>query len=155
MKNKIALLILLIFAVLQLFTIDKIPYEAANEYDLFATEPASEEINKLIHTACYNCHSNQIDYPWYTNVAPLSWWIQDHIEEGREHLNFSQWNAYSNEKKAHKAEEAYEELEEKEMPLESYTFIHGDARLSNEQRKLLEDWFRIIEEKYKRFPGNG
>ena len=149
MKNKIALVVILIFSVLQLISIDKIPFEEPTSSDLFAIEEAPEEVKKLIQTICYNCHSNQIVYPWYSNLAPVSWWIQDHIDHGRKHLNFSNWAEYTADKKAHKAEEGYEEVEKEKMPLPSYEFGHSEARLSDEERKLLVDWFKSIESKYR------
>lgn len=148
MKNKIGLGLILVFAILQIFQIDKIEHQPADENDLFAVETANDELKLLVQKACYNCHSNQIDYPWYASVAPISWWIQDHIEHGREHLNFSDWKQYPADKKAHKAEEVDEEVEEGEMPLESYTFIHQESNLSEEERTLIINWFKAIEAKY-------
>lgn len=149
MKNKIVLLLILAFAVLQLFTIDKVAYKEPTSTDLIEVEQVPEQIAKILKKSCYNCHSDQVEYPWYSNIAPVSWWIQDHIEEGREHLNFSSWGEYPSPKKEHKAEEAHEEVEEGEMPLESYTFIHGEADLNDEERELLIDWFKQLEAKYK------
>ncbi|MEP2026185.1 heme-binding domain-containing protein, partial [Reichenbachiella sp.] len=99
---------------------------------------------QIIKTSCYDCHSYHTKYPWYTNVAPLSWWIGDHIEEGREHFNLSEWGAYSEKKALHKLEEFYEEVEEGEMPLTSYTLIHGEASLSDEQVKKLVTWVKSL-----------
>ncbi len=149
MKFKIGLGIVLIFAVLQLFNNEKVPYEDPNELDFLLIENPEEKAELLIKNICYNCHSNQIKYPWYSDVAPVSWWINDHIEDGRKHLNFSNWGKYIAEKKSHKAEEAWEEIEEKEMPLQSYTFIHREANLTDEQRELLISYFKTLELKYK------
>ena len=150
MKNKIILGVIGIFAVLQLFRIEKVAYEEPNEQGLVAMEQPSIEVKKLLDETCLNCHSNQIDYPWYSEIAPVSWWIADHIEEGREHLNFSEWGAYSAGKKEHKAEECWEEIEEKEMPLESYVFAHSEADLNDEQRELLIAYFKNLQKKYKK-----
>ena len=148
MKYKIGLVIVLIFAVMQFFVAEKVPYKEPNDQDFLAIEQPSEEVTLLVKTICYDCHSNQITYPWYSEIAPISWWLNDHIEEGREHLNFSEWGIYSSEKKEHKAEECWEEVEEEEMPLTSYTVVHRDADLSEEQRALLIAYFKDIEEKY-------
>lgn len=144
MKIKLTLGVILVFAVMQLFTIEKVPYEEPNKNDFIAIERPDEKVEIILKTICYDCHSNQVNYPWYSNVAPVSWWLNDHIEEGREHLNFSEWGTYKKDKKAHKAEEAWEEVEEKEMPLTSYTFIHRDAKLSKDQRELLVNYFKSI-----------
>jgi len=149
MKIKIALGLILVFAVMQVFTIEKIPFEEPNENDFFALEKPDEKVGLLLKTICYDCHSNQVSYPWYSNVAPVSWWLNDHIDEGREHLNFSEWGNYKKDKKEHKAEEAWEEVKEREMPLKSYTFIHRDANLSEEQRDLLVTYFKSIQESYR------
>jgi hypothetical protein len=89
-----------------------------------------------------DCHSNHTDYPWYSNIFPLNVWIDDHVKDGRKHLNFSEWGTYEPKKQAHKMEECFEEIEKGEMPMESYTFIHAEARLDENQRKLLVDWFK-------------
>nr|MBP6698044.1 heme-binding domain-containing protein [Flavobacteriales bacterium] len=91
--------------------------------------------------ACYDCHSGQPRYPWYMNITPLNWWMQGHINESREHFDVSAWGRVSGEKRAHWAEEAVEMIGEEEMPLPSYTWTHGDARLSDEQRLLLTNYF--------------
>lgn len=148
MKYKVGLSVVLIFAITQLFVAEKTPFVAPSENDFIAIEKPNEKVELMLKTICYDCHSDQINYPWYSNIAVVSWWLQDHIEEGREHLNFSEWGIYPTDKKEHKAEEAWEETEEGEMPLESYTFIHGDADLSDEQRAILVQYFKGIEEKY-------
>ena len=148
MKYKIGLFIVLIFAATQLFVAEKTPFIEPTADDFLAIEKPKDEVAILLKTICYDCHSNQINYPWYSDIAVVSWWVQDHIEEGREHLNFSDWGTYPSGKKEHKAEECWEEIEEGEMPLESYTFIHRDADLSDEQRELLVQYFKEIEAKY-------
>tara|TARA_R100001015_G_C4619142_1_gene175774 strand:- start:178 stop:627 length:450 start_codon:yes stop_codon:yes gene_type:complete len=148
LKKKIALILILIFAVLQIIPREKNENKAPTDADLFAVEEASSELQILIKGACYDCHSYQSEYPWYSNIAPFSWWIDDHIEEGREHLNFSDWSKYKAEKKSHKAEEAVEEIKEGEMPLESYQLAHSSARLSDEETALILNWFSRIHLKY-------
>ncbi len=148
MKYKIGLGIVLIFAITQLFIAERTPFVEPTGNDFIAIEQPSSEVELLLKTICYDCHSNQINYPWYSDIAVVSWWLQDHIEEGREHLNFSEWGSYAAGKKEHKAEECWEETEEGEMPLESYTFTHRDADLSDDQRALLVAYFKEIEAKY-------
>lgn len=135
--------LLALFIIIQFFQIDKTnpPVETENDF-LYLTAPPTE-LGLLIKSACYDCHSHETEYPWYTSVAPVSWWIKGHIEEGREHLNFSEWATYDAEKRAHKLEEAVEEVDEGHMPLDSYTWIHADARLSETQRNQLASWFEI------------
>ncbi len=110
------------------------------------------EIADLMEMACYDCHSYTTEYPWYANVAPVSWWIADHVEEGREHLNFTTWGAYSYEERIHKVEEAIEEVREGHMPLESYTWMHQEARLTQEQRDQLLTYFVTLKSELQNFP---
>ena len=98
------------------------------------------EVEKILRNACFDCHSNESKYPWYSYVAPASWFIQDHINEGREELNFSIWNTYSEKRKDHKLEETIELVEKRIMPMESYLILHSEAKLTSEQIQLLGDW---------------
>ena len=105
------------------------------------TKP-SEEVKAILKNHCYDCHSNTTQYPWYAEVAPFTFFIGDHVEEGKEHLDFAKWDSYSIKKKDHKLDELIEEVEEGEMPLESYTLIHGN--ISDEEKELLEDWAKSV-----------
>jgi hypothetical protein len=89
-------------------------------------------IRELAVRACFDCHSNETQWPWYSNVAPVSWFVQRHVEEGRKVLNFSEWNRVYEE-----AEEASEAVLEGEMPLTSYLLAHPSARLTREETKIL------------------
>ncbi len=95
-------------------------------------------------TSCYDCHSNNTKYPWYSEVAPISWWIADHVTEGKDELNLSLWTTFSDKKRNHKLEEMIELIEKKEMPLESYLPMHSEAELSESQQQELITFFREI-----------
>ncbi|HBR52918.1 MAG TPA: cytochrome C [Flavobacteriaceae bacterium] len=110
------------------------------------TKP-SVAVAEILKTNCYDCHSNQTQYPWYAEIAPFSLWLDDHIEHGKGHFNVSEWNTYSAKKKDHKLEELIEMVEEGEMPLDSYTWLHGD--LSSEDTKLLLQWAGLARLQYK------
>ena len=148
LKKKILLGVILAFAILQILPRDKNANQEPTKEDLFEVEEASMELTTLIKEACYDCHSNQTSYPWYSEIAPLSWWIDDHIAHGRKHLNFSEWASYKAEKKSHKAEEAVEEINEGEMPLESYQLAHSSGRLSDEEKTMIVRWFKDLYLKY-------
>ena len=94
----------------------------------------------ILQTSCFDCHSNYTNYPWYTNIQPIGWWLNHHVDEGKEELNFSEFESYSLKRKLHKLEEIKEMVEEGEMPLSSYTLIHGDTKLSPEQKEILYTW---------------
>lgn len=139
--RRILLGLLAILVVIQFFQIDKTNPDTNPEEDfLYLTAPPTE-LGMLIKDACYDCHSHETRYPWYTYVQPVAWWIKDHIDEGREHFNLSVWATYDAEKRAHKLEEAIEEVEEGHMPLPSYTWVHGEADLTDAQRREMTAWF--------------
>lgn len=111
---------------------------SANDIRVHHAVPA--EVESILKRACFDCHSNNTNYPWYTNIQPVGWWLQNHINEGKEELNFSEFAAYSPKKADHKLEEVVELVEEKEMPLESYTWVHKDAVLNAQEIETLVNW---------------
>lgn len=110
--------------------------------DLIAVTKPDAEVEHLLRVACYDCHSGQPRYPWYANITPVNWWLQYHIDEARGHFDVSVWGAIPADKRAHWAEEAIEMVKEGEMPLDSYTWTHDDARLTDEQRARLTAFFQ-------------
>ncbi len=120
------------------------------DFMLLANVPA--EMGSLIKTACYDCHSYETQYPWYANVAPVSWWIGGHIREGRKHLNFSEWGKYNIERKIHKTEECQDEIHSGHMPEKAYTWLHANARLSEAQRLQMVAWFKELEQNLRSIP---
>ena len=109
------------------------------------TKP-SLEVAAILKENCYDCHSNQTQYPWYAEVAPFSYWLADHVKDGQKHFNASAWSDYSVKKKDHKLEELLEMVEEGEMPLDSYTWLHGD--LEEQEVKLLLQWATLARHQY-------
>jgi hypothetical protein len=106
-----------------------------------AYTPNNAELKNILDKACMDCHSNETKYPWYAQVTPINMWIDGHIEEGREHLNFSEWNTASDADRAHMSEEIVEVVHEKEMPMLFYWLIHWDAKLSDVERQVIVDHF--------------
>lgn len=100
------------------------------------------EVSAVLSRACYDCHSNATAWPWYSKVAPVSWFLASHVSDGRRHLNFSEWAGYDRNKAAKKLQEIDEEIQSKAMPLSSYTLLHPEARLSDQERTLVADWAR-------------
>ena len=113
-----------------------------NTYALATKYKIPDNVNDILSVACYDCHSNNTHYPWYSNIQPVAWWLNSHIEEGKEHLNFSEFTNRPMAYQYHKLEETAEEVEEMKMPLPSYTNLglHAEANLSDEQRIVLVDW---------------
>lgn len=136
--------LLVILIVIQFFRIDKTNPPVKAEMDFINITKPSPEVAQILKTSCYDCHSHESVYPWYTNVTPVSWWIKSHINDARRHLNFSEWGSYSSKKADHKLEECVEMTEEGEMPLASYTLIHSNATLSKQQQQALVTWFKSL-----------
>lgn len=102
----------------------------------------NQEVSALLSRACYDCHSNKTDWPWYSKVAPMSWFVISHVNDGRRHLNFSEWETYDRSEAVKNMQEIDEEVGIKAMPLSSYTLLHPEARLTDQERKLISDWAR-------------
>ncbi len=98
------------------------------------------EVSAILSRACYDCHSNRTEWPWYSKVAPMSWLVISHVSDGRRHLNFSEWQKYDRSKAVKKMQEIDEEVAIKAMPLSSYTLLHPEARLSDQERTLVSNW---------------
>ena len=150
--KKILLVLLVIFIVAQFFGPEK------NEGDLASIEPflketmPPEDVKVILKKTCYDCHSSFTRYPWYNNITPVNYWMAEHVEDGKKHLDFSKWADYSVKKKDHKLEELIEMVEEKEMPLESYTWIHSEARLTDEQIESVNNWAKQVRMAYSLEP---
>ena len=134
--------VITLLVIIQFFRIDKTNPAVLQKNDFISITNPPENIKQLLKTSCYDCHSNESTYPWYTNVAPISWWVKQHINEAREELNFSEWGAFTEKRKKHKLEECFEMVEEGEMPLKSYLIVHDEAKLTTEQKNELVVWFK-------------
>ncbi len=144
MLKKIILSLLVLLVLIQFIRIDKTNPPVDKSKDFITLTVPSTEVQGILLTSCYDCHSNETSYPWYTNVAPLSWWLKHHINEGREHLNFSEWGNYTEKRQQHKLDECIEEVLEGEMPLSSYTITHKDASLTPAQQQRLTAWIATL-----------
>lgn len=151
--KKVLLVLLAAFIVMQFFRIDKSTPEVKAADDFIAISKPSESVEKILRDACYDCHSFETEYPWYAEIAPVSWWLDDHIKDGRKHLNFSVWGTYEAKKADHKLDECIEEVEEGKMPLDSYTWTHSDAKLTSEQKEELNKFFKRERLQYKLING--
>lgn len=140
MVKKIAMGLLVALVIIQFFkparniSAEKSTNDITNKYAV----PAS--VQEILKTSCYDCHSNNTVYPWYANIQPVAWWLADHVNEGKKELDFSEFLTYSPKKAHHKLEEVNEMVKEGEMPLQSYTIIHQDAKLSEPQKLEIATW---------------
>ncbi|OEK08893.1 cytochrome C [Flavivirga aquatica] len=144
--KKILVALLIALVLIQFYRPEK---NNAEYRDVSAFETETKPSNKvaaILESKCYDCHSNKTEYPWYAQVAPVSFWLHDHIEEGNEHFNLSNWSTYSDKKKDHKLDELIEEVEEGEMPLKSYTWMHGS--ITEEEKEVIIVWAKKARENY-------
>lgn len=116
--------------------------------DLAATNAPPPEITALLHAACYDCHSRETKWPWYAHIAPASWLVVSDVNEGRRHIDFSDWPT-DPATAARRLDRINEVLDYREMPPKKYTLLHPEARLTEAQRKLLMDWSDAAETKLR------
>ncbi len=134
----ILLIVLLIVVVLQFIPVDRsVPADINADNNFLVTHDLAPELASTLKEACFDCHSYKTHYPWYAYVAPISFVVQNHVDEGRSELNFDEWGTYSQKKRDHKLEEIAESLREKWMPLEGYVVLHKEAKLSDSEREQL------------------
>lgn len=107
---------------------------------LEATTQIPEDVAAVFKRSCNDCHTNETIYPWYSNITPVNWLLASHIDEGRHELNFSAWNTYSGKKKNHKLDEICEQVRSGEMPHNQYLWMHGDAELSDNDKRIICRW---------------
>ncbi|MBI1305976.1 MAG: cytochrome C [Bacteroidetes bacterium] len=143
MKKKVILALVAILVLIQFIRIDKsVPTVPEGAKDITASMEVPSDIALMLKTSCYDCHSNETVYPWYSNIAPVSWLLGNHIKDGRKHLNFSVWSTYPDKRMKHKMEECAELVEEGEMPMDQYLWMHSNAKLNSDQTAKLVDWFK-------------
>jgi len=140
--RKILVPIVLILGLIQFIPHEREETVAVDASAKFTTE--NTEVQNILDKACMDCHSNESKYPWYANVVPVNYFLDNHIEEGREHLNFSEWNTLPLEDRNHSIEEIVEMVEKKEMPMLTYWIIHWDAKLTDAERATLVEYFKSI-----------
>jgi len=140
----VLLSIFLFFLMFQFLQIDKKNPPFQEKDDFIIAEKIPEPLALSLQKACYDCHSYETQYPWYTYIVPLSYWIRNHINEGRSHLNFSLWAKYSKEEQKELREEIWEEIIKNKMPLKTYIFMHKDAHLNPKEKKSLEIFLKEI-----------
>ncbi|WP_067033748.1 MULTISPECIES: heme-binding domain-containing protein [Flavobacteriaceae] len=136
----IALVFLVGFVGIQFFPTSRNQSDTIPKTDFMLVNDVPKQVENIIKTSCYDCHSNNTDYPWYNKVQPVAWFLEDHVTHGKEELNFNEWADYSNRRKNSKLKSIISQIENGEMPLWSYTLIHREAKLSEDKRKTVLDW---------------
>lgn len=142
---KKVLLSILVFVILIQFIRPEKNSSNNFENDITNQYQIPSEVQKIIKTSCADCHSNNTKYPWYNEIAPASWFLAMHVNDGKEHLNFSEWTAYNKHQKEHIINDLEEVLETHEMPLGSYLLLHKEAELTKEQYTIFYNWVKTLE----------
>ena len=140
MLRKAIIGIIILFVIIQLVPRNLPEVVKDNPDDLLKNNVVPAEIVSMLRASCYDCHSNETVYPWYSYVAPVSWLVKRDTRLGREHLNFSDWQTFEKADMASAYYEIAEEVGDGEMPMKIYPIMHADARLSDEQRKAIVNW---------------
>lgn len=114
--------------------------ELTSETDISKAMNVPDNVQGIIKKACYDCHSNNTEYPWYSYIQPAGWFLAGHIKKAREELNFSEFGGYTARRQSGKLDQIANEIRDNGMPLPSYRLMHKNARLSQEEKTLLTDW---------------
>lgn len=141
MYKKILIAIVVILVVIQFIPVDITNPPVTEEIK------APENVMNILHTSCYDCHSNKTNWPWYSYVAPVSFFISSDVSEGRHHLNFTEWNKYDEKRREKKLDGVEEMVEEGDMPLATYKLMHPSARLDENKVNVIKEWVKSKEKK--------
>ena len=140
MLKKILIGLLVVFLISQFIPANLPEVIEDNPADLIANNEIPKEISNMLRESCYDCHSNETVYPWYSYVSPVKFLISRDTKKGRKHLNFSEWENYSKVDKLEALDDIGEEVEEGEMPMKIYPITHPDAKLSDTNREAMVLW---------------
>lgn len=147
--KRILILLLIIFVLIQFIRPEKNKSEGISPNDISTLYPVPDSIQSILKVACNDCHSNNTKYPWYAEIQPVTWWLNNHIVDGKKDLNFSEFAKYRIRKQYVKFEQIIELVKENAMPLASYTWIHKDAILSDRQKEAIIIWSESIRDSIK------
>ncbi|WP_016988085.1 heme-binding domain-containing protein [Flavobacterium sp. ACAM 123] len=139
--KKTALLGIAVFLLMQLYQPARnIDYGPVTPLHFSKTFSAPAKVQTILQNSCFDCHSHSTNYPWYSYVQPVRLFLDSHISEGKENLNFSEYGTYSKRKQRSKLDRMIKQIQSDEMPLDSYTIIHKNARLTKESKAVLLNW---------------
>jgi len=145
MKN-ILLGFVLIFLLIQIIQPARnIDYGQVPSTDISKVYKLPANVQSVLRNSCYDCHSNSTHYPFYSYIQPLSYYLEKHIKKGKEELNFNEWGSYSRRKQANKLESIVNQIQQKKMPLTSYTYLHPEAKLSEKQIEEIVHWIELTQ----------
>lgn len=152
---RIAIVVAIAFLAIQVYRPARTNPPVDPARTIHATMNVPPAVDAILKRSCNDCHSHETHWPWYSNIAPVSWLLVDDVNEGRAHMNFSEWAAYPPNDAKHALEEICEEVKEGEMPLKAYVLTHPSARLSDEERRTLCEWTGEFDRGRNRGRGRG
>ncbi len=132
--------VVVLFVAVQFFRPDRTNPAADLALAIGAQSGITPHVANLIKTSCYDCHSNDTRWPWYSGISPVSWLVADDVQSGRKHLNFSEWGNYTKSKRVLKLGQIYEQVSKSEMPIPKYLYMHPDAKLTAAERDSITSW---------------
>lgn len=143
--KRILIALLVIFILIQFVRPNTNVHPGVQPNSILNKYPASPQVTGILQKACYDCHSNNTRYPWYNHIQPVAWWMNDHVKDGKKELNFDEFLTYTAKRQSKKMDETQEMVKEGKMPLNSYTWIHKDAKLTQEEKNALLNWASGVE----------
>ena len=141
--------ILIILVAIQFVPVNREMPKSDENKDFLVITQAPEDVQILMRNACFDCHSNETNWPWYSHIAPISFVIVEHIVDGKDHLNFSNWSTYDFGDYPNILKHMKKEIEKRGMPLAGYTLFHTDAKLTDERKELILNWIDKVSDSYK------
>jgi hypothetical protein len=139
------------FVLIQLYRPVRNNSQSNGEKTLNQIYPVPKEVSQILSKACYDCHSNKTNYPWYANIQPVGWYISQHISEGKQELNFDEFGYYSIKRQKNKFKAIASQIEDNAMPLASYSRIHPEAELTKAEKELIVKWARSMSDSIQSF----
>ncbi|WP_142786515.1 heme-binding domain-containing protein [Changchengzhania lutea] len=144
--------LVVVFIIAQFFRPERNEGDLQSINAFLAETNPPEDIQIILKESCYDCHSDVTRYPWYNHITPVNYWLAHHVKDGKKHFNMSNWEGNSIKRKDHKLEELIDMVKHKDMPLNSYTWTHSEAKLSEAQIKSMVDWANMVRLKYSLEP---
>jgi len=142
--KRIAIVLLIVLVGIQFVPTMRNQIDTIPRTDFMLVNDVPETIQKKLQVSCYDCHSNNTQYPWYNKVQPVAWLLEDHVKEGKAELNFNEWDSLSRRRKASKLKSIISQIENDEMPLASYTLIHRDAVFSEIEKQDIINFLKEL-----------
>jgi len=144
--KKILIVLLIVFVLIQFIRPAKNKSAVISSNDISTKYPVPDSVHQILKVACNDCHTNNTRYPWYAEIQPVAWWLNNHIKDGKRGLNFSEFTTYRIKKQFHRLDDINEMVKKNEMPIGSYTIIHKDAILTGRQKLILANWTEALKD---------